>query len=654
MIKGGIKKVTRLRILAAIFLVTTVLAFGFSVPAEAQIPPALYRCTVYDSDVLVGAGRTVDAYVGTDTTPRASGTTDASGVCILEVPVTQQELNQSEAISFKVDGVLADETPDVDVTMSAPDVRLDVFNLTEWTFMVYLDGDNDLEEAGIDDFMEMSSALSPVMTDLNVVVQFDRIPGYSTAHGNWVDCNRFLVTPGMIPTAGNAVQNIGEVNMGDPATLVDFVIWTMSNYPAKHYALVLWDHGSGWKSQGVPQVKGICWDDTNSYDYLTSPQLDSALADIFSTSGVVLDIVGFDACVMGMAEIFYLIAPYAHVGIASEQTEPFDGWPYDLFLDDLGSNPSMTRDSLATLIVTEYMNSYGFAGQETLSAMHSMQVRNPTLASAVSEFSTAMMASGEWANIASARAQTEEFDELIIDLYHFAQEVKAKVTDPTVQAKAQDVMDAIDLALIAEGHGALHPNAHGMSIYFPCTHGGYWPSYETELDFTADTLWDEFLNWYLAQLPSCPSLYFWNGNHYVDNGFIIPGAIPRENEYVHHSGLKGELVAKDNRYWLQIRETEPEMSFIDDAKLLVVHRSGDTINKRIVLAPVTAEHSQIGDVRPALRFSDDRYVSMLPGDVVTLSFPYYPLWNQEWELVFVAEGYYMPLEGIAKAVGCTN
>jgi len=104
------------------------------------------------------------------------------------------------------------------------------------------------------------------------------------------------------------------------------------------------------------------------------------------------------------------------------------------------------------------------------------------------------------------------------------------------------------------------------------------------------------------------------------------------------------LVAKDNRYWLQIRETEPERSFIDDVKLMVVHRNADTISRRIVLAPVTAEHSQIGDVRLALRFSDDRYVSMLPGDVITLSFPYYPLWNHEWELIFVAEGYYVALE----------
>jgi len=187
-----------------------------------------------------------------------------------------------------------------------------------------------------------------------------------------------------------------------------------------------------------------------------------------------------------------------------------------------------------------------------------------------------------------------------------------------------------------------------MNMNYDCnwqTYEGSWVSscYFQKLDVDFD-----------IHIPSCPSLYFWNGNHYIDNGFILGGAIPRENEYVHLSGLKGELVAKDNRYWLQIRETEPEMSFIDDAKLMVVHRSGDTISKRIVLAPVTAEHSQIGDVRLELRYSDDRYVSMLPGDVITLSFPYYPLWNQEWELVFVAEGYYVALEGITRAVGCTN
>jgi len=113
----------------AMFLVMAVLALAL-VPlvTEAQIPPALYRCTVYDNNVLVGAGRTVEAYVGTETTPRASGTTGANSVCILQVSVTMDEITQSEALSFTVDGVDATETPDVDVTLEAPDVRLDITN----------------------------------------------------------------------------------------------------------------------------------------------------------------------------------------------------------------------------------------------------------------------------------------------------------------------------------------------------------------------------------------------------------------------------------------------------------------------------------------------------------------------------------------------
>jgi len=109
-------------------LVTAVVAMGL-VPlvAEAQLPPVLYRCTVYDYGVPVGAGRVIDAYVGTETTPRASGTTGANGVCILQVSVTMDEVSQSEALSFKVDGVDATETPDVDVTLGAPEVRLDVY-----------------------------------------------------------------------------------------------------------------------------------------------------------------------------------------------------------------------------------------------------------------------------------------------------------------------------------------------------------------------------------------------------------------------------------------------------------------------------------------------------------------------------------------------
>jgi len=119
--------VRRLRILAVFFLVMALLSIGV-VPlvTEAQIPPALYRCTVYNCDALVGASYNVTAYVGSETGPRTWALTSAGGVAILEVSVTQPEVDSSTAISFKVNGELATETPGVDVTLEAPEVRLDI------------------------------------------------------------------------------------------------------------------------------------------------------------------------------------------------------------------------------------------------------------------------------------------------------------------------------------------------------------------------------------------------------------------------------------------------------------------------------------------------------------------------------------------------
>ena len=54
-------------------------------------------------------------------------------------------------------------------------------NTAEWTVMVYLDADNNLESAGIDDINEMEIVGST--SEVNIVVQVDRIP-YSVLASN--------------------------------------------------------------------------------------------------------------------------------------------------------------------------------------------------------------------------------------------------------------------------------------------------------------------------------------------------------------------------------------------------------------------------------------------------------------------------------------
>ena len=122
----------------------------------------------------------------------------------------------------------------------------------KWTIMIFMNGDNDLEPFAIRDFLEM--ATHEQSDEVNIVVQFDRSPHWTSAHGNWTQALRFLVSQHMRPTVANAVADIGEVNMGDGEVLVDFVRWAPQAYPAERYALIIWDHGQGWRFRRAVQI----------------------------------------------------------------------------------------------------------------------------------------------------------------------------------------------------------------------------------------------------------------------------------------------------------------------------------------------------------------------------------------------------------------
>lgn len=389
----------------------------------------------------------------------------------------------------------------------------------DWTFMVYLDADNNLESAGIDDFLEMSSVGSD--SNVNIVVQFDRIPGEDWSFGNWTDCQRFLVTAGMTPTVSNAISDWGdgtggrEVNMADPQTLIDFVEWAMDNYPASNYAVILWNHGGGWRIEYEPErpiLKAVCWDDTSGVDSMYMNEVKSALATI-KTERQQVDLVGFDACLMGMTEVAYEIKDLANVMVASEASEPGDGWPYDTIIEDLSALPTMSATDLGATIVNRYGESYGTASETTQSAID-LSIMD-TLASYVNDLAVAM--DSNESEIAAARAGSQEYDyPENIDLYHFAELICAKTSDPDVQTTAYNVMTAVESAVIAEFHGTWIPNSYGLAIYFPETEAAFDNDYNGSIiDFPADTEWDEFLSWYYGTGGEITLLT-------PDNGVVLP------------------------------------------------------------------------------------------------------------------------------------
>ena len=370
----------------------------------------------------------------------------------------------------------------------------------EWTVMVYLDADNNLESAGIDDINEMEMVGST--SEVNIVVQVDRVPysvlassnqGYADdiSNGNWTTTRRYYVTQDFNPVLINSTLKIdlGELNMGDPQTLVDFANWAAINYPAKKYLLVIWNHGGGFRSLNL--AKDIAWDDTNGGDKITMPELEYALSMISAQIGKNIDIVGMDACLMAMTEVAYQIKDYADILVTSEESEPEGGWPYDTILSQLVSNPLMSPEEFATDIVDKYIYSYPFSNFTQsaidLSYIDSLASQLSYLALAIISDSLTPKSKYILASVSSQHYGDYDF----IDLYDFCNKILIYSNSLEVKNIVLSIQQTLNSAVIKSGYsGVSVSRSRGLSIYFPYYD---YHNYYDHTNFARDTKWNEML-----------------------------------------------------------------------------------------------------------------------------------------------------------------
>jgi len=417
-----------------------------------------------------------------------------------------------------------------------------------WTIMVYLAGDNNLDSAGMVDIKEMKTV--GTSDQIAVLVQLDRA-------GANTQTVRYCLKKGT-SLAKDAVQSLGETNMGDPKVLEDFVTWGATNYPADHYLLVLWNHGAGWDdanlyegdvfSGAAPPVsrkaepvairgatpgartlplaqvragirrtrralfsttveaavkqRGIAFDD-QAQDFLDNIELKKVMTKIKKGLKRKIDILGMDACLMSMAEVAYQMRDVADYSVGSEETEPGDGWPYDRILKALAAKPAMTPEELSKTIVTQYLASYKTNENVTQSAVKLSALK--PLATAVDGLAKALKGilsdSASRTALINARAQVQEYSrpyDDYCDLIDLCDLIAKGVASPAVKTACPPVKEAAADAIVATGYkGPAVDNSRGISIYFPKRKLS--PLYKT-LDFTKKRAWDEFLVAYLAGL----------------------------------------------------------------------------------------------------------------------------------------------------------
>lgn len=364
----------------------------------------------------------------------------------------------------------------------------------EWTFLLFLNGHNNLDSFGAMNINQMEQVGSN--ENLNIVVQWASMDNGNTKR-------LFIQKDNDIKKVTSPVmQDMSPVDMGDYKQLVEFVRWGVQNYPAKKYMITVWNHGNGWQRimmDGGVQTKDISYDDLSG-NKITTEQLGMAMAESAAIIGHKVDIYGSDACLMAMGEIAAEMKDSVEYMVGSEEVEPGEGWPYSTWMSRWEANAQASALEVSTFLTEEYLKAYdgGIYGRQqvTFSAMDLNKLEG--LYSAVGALNTSLAGlSAADLTLArnAARATQEYYSSDYKDLGDFIDQLQYKkvmVNDVVMS----DVKAAIKELVVAIGSTDDYVRSQGVSVWMPVSKSVYnqHQARYANLQFNKQTNWIQFLS----------------------------------------------------------------------------------------------------------------------------------------------------------------
>ena len=380
-----------------------------------------------------------------------------------------------------------------------------------WTLMYFLAEDNDIESLQTAQYELLREASNNL--NVNIVAFAD----------SKTTLARYVV---FSPGGGTSIVK-GELSTGNPNTLRDFVQWAQQNYPASHYSLSIVDHGQGHTGvaadEDAPDDVEDCRGAGGATACLTLTELRQALSSVTK-----LDVIEMNTCTLATIEAAYQLRGLADYYVASEETVWVGIMPHWLTLGHQGKvgtkdisippmNSSTTPEQLAIAMAQSYylnVNAGRLPG--TISVARLSNVSDVvTKASALAALLKGQMSSLK-NTVSTIKTDVQHFNsngdnysntsDEIVDLYHFAQLVKLRVSDVNIKSAATELMTAIDgyiiggdlyernwgsgVEFIYQGReNVWHvENSRGVSIFFPSFSRSFYK--ENWFDFAVGTTWN--------------------------------------------------------------------------------------------------------------------------------------------------------------------
>ncbi len=426
--------------------------------------------------------------------------------------------------------------------------------MQKWVIFLYMAGDNNLSGAGEEDIEELCRIGSS--DQATFVVEFD-------SAGTYRETIRYEISK---PNpAGKShpiiVEKMGETDSGNPKTLAAFLLWGIKTYPADNYFLILWNHGGGFKYRMIldklnirrdqqaylldntrhnrsanrscpvfcnsvflhpdlvrstfdlespkPYIKNIAWDDItgNSLDLIELKK--SIQQGISEPDRKKLKILGFDACLMNMLEVVVQCRGLTDLVIASEETEPFAGWPYHTLAAYFRSARRLNPVMIGKKIVKLYREYYRPYPEEavTLSAVSTSHLDDlcQAFSNWVEAFQSLIPSHLDLIFRIRQGVQSFTYTDYVDlgDLIRLTNQIiNGSNIDPFlktgIQESSRPVMNAYDQSVSASANsGGSVRYSSGLSIWFPIQKKLYQSNCRNyqKLDFCKTyPAWNHFLN----------------------------------------------------------------------------------------------------------------------------------------------------------------
>ncbi len=334
-----------------------------------------------------------------------------------------------------------------------------------WAIYWYLCG-SDLEGDGgfaTNDLAELMEVELP--ENVTVVIQTG---GASTWWNDLIDAEK--LQRWVYDSQGlTLVDEQPSASMGEASTLADFLSFANENYPASRKAVLFWNHGGG-------SVSGAAFDELYDLDSLTLDEMYAAFSAVWPENAAQppLELIGFDTCLMATVDVAHVFSGLARYMVASEETEPANGWYYTGWAGALAEDPAMDGAALGRIICDTYYEGCQAVGTEENATLSLVDLtRTGPLMEAYESFGAEALAAAcqdpsFFTQFARVAAKSENYGgntrqqgyTNMVDLGSMARQ-SADMLDSSAA-----VLSALDDCVLYQVRGKYRAEATGLSCYY--------------------------------------------------------------------------------------------------------------------------------------------------------------------------------------------